>query len=252
MFGGYDSYIAEWLPAAIALRDAGLDTVIFDGPGQGTVLDAGMPMTRDWHLPVAAVLDYFNLSSITLMGFSLGGCLVIRAAAREPRVSRVIAWDILTDLFEAATRGFGAVGPDAIAANSGSIPDAVINAAVGEAARMDLLTQWAFSQGARVMGAATPADVLRAWHEYGTGDVSPLITKDVLLMAGTKDHYVPLHMLGGQVLTLTAAPSVSARVFTEAEQAQNHCQVGNQGLAIKVILDWLDAFGGRTAEPASR
>jgi hypothetical protein len=66
-------------------------------------------------------------------------------------------------------------------------------------------------------------------------------------MAGTKDHYVPLHQLGDQVLTLTAAPSVSARVFTETEQAQNHCQIGNQGLAIKVILDWLDVTGGRTA-----
>jgi hypothetical protein len=38
VFGGYDSYIAEWLPAAIALRDVGPDTVIFDGPGQGTML----------------------------------------------------------------------------------------------------------------------------------------------------------------------------------------------------------------------
>ena len=66
-------------------------------------------------------------------------------------------------------------------------------------------------------------------------------------MAGTKDHYVPLHQLGDQVLTLTAAPSVSARVFTEAEQAQNHCQIGNTGLAIKVILDWVDATGGRAA-----
>ena len=55
VFGGYDSYILEWLPAALALRDAGLDTVIFDGPGQGTVLDAGMPMTPDWHLDHADV-----------------------------------------------------------------------------------------------------------------------------------------------------------------------------------------------------
>jgi hypothetical protein len=27
---------------------------------------------------------------------------------------------------------------------------------------------------------------------------------------------------------------------------------GNTGLALKVILDWLDAFGGRTAELADR
>jgi hypothetical protein len=53
------------------------------------------------------------------------------------------------------------------------------------------------------------------------------------------------------VLTLSAASSVSARVFTEAEQAHNHCQIGNTGLAIKVILDWLDTVGGRTTNPDS-
>ncbi len=252
VFGGYDSYIAEWLPAAIALRDAGLDTVIFDGPGQGTVLDAGTPMTPDWHLPVAAVLDYFNLSGVTLMGFSLGGCLVIRAAAQESRVSRVIAFDILTDFFETTTRLVGPAGLAAIAADYDQIPGPVLNAAVEAAAKADLSTQWIFSQGERVTGAVTPAEVFQAWHEYHTGDVSPLVTQDVLLMAGSKDLGVPLHQLGDQMLTLTAARSVSGRVFTEAEQAQNHCQVGNMGLAIKVILDWLDAFGGRTAEPASR
>ena len=65
-------------------------------------------------------------------------------------------------------------------------------------------------------------------------------------MAGTKDHYMPLHMLPDQLMTLTAAHSVTARVFTEAEQAQNHCQIGNTGLALKVIFDWLDETGGRT------
>jgi alpha-beta hydrolase superfamily lysophospholipase len=252
VFGGYDSYIEEWLPAALALRDAGLDTVVFNGPGQGTVLDAGTPMTADWRLPVAAIVDYFGLADITLVGFSLGGCLVIRATAHEPRVARAIAWDICTDFYESTTRALGASGLDAIMANSGQIPAPVVNAAVAEAAKTDLLTDWVFRQGERVMGADTPADVLKAWREYHTGDVSPLVTQDVLLMAGTTDLAIPFPMLGAQLLTLTAARSVTARVFTEAEQASNHCQIGNTGLALKVILDWLDAFGGRTAELADR
>jgi pimeloyl-ACP methyl ester carboxylesterase len=252
VFGGYDSYIAEWLPAAIALRDAGLDTVVFDGPGQGTVLDAGMAMTPDWHLPVAAVLDYFNLSGITLLGFSLGGCLVLRAAAHEPRVSRVIAFGVLADFSELTARMVGSAGLAAIAADHGQIPAPVLNAAVEAAGKTDLSTHWMFSQGARVIGAATAAGVFDAWDEYHTSDVSPLVTRDTLLMIGNKDLGVPLHQLGDQVLTLTAARSVTARVFTEGEQAQNHCQVGNTGLAIRVILSWLDAFGGRAAEPASR
>ena len=252
VFGGYDSYILEWLPAALALRDAGLDAVIFDGPGQGAVLDAGTPMTPDWRLPAAAILEYFKLTDVTLMGFSLGGCLVIRAAAREPRISRVIAMDICTSLSEASTRGFGASGLSVIAANSGRIPAPVVNAAVAAAGKTDLLTDWVIAQGERVMGVATPADLFQAWREYRTDDVSPLVIQDVLLMAGAKDHYIPLQMLPEQLMTLTAARSVTARVFTEAESAQNHCQIGNMGLALKVIFDWLDATGGRTAESADR
>jgi len=43
-----------------------------------------MPLTADWHRPVAAVLDYFGLDDVTLLGFSLGGCLV---PGREERSS---------------------------------------------------------------------------------------------------------------------------------------------------------------------
>ncbi len=70
------------------------------------------------------------------------------------------------------------------------------------------------------MGASTQAGLFQAVREYSTGDVSPLITQDVLLMAGIQDHYFPFPMLGDQLLTVTAARSVTARAFTEAEQAQ--------------------------------
>ena len=250
VFGGFDSYIVEWLPAAIALRDAGLDTVIFDGPGQGTVLDAGTPMTPDWHLPVAAVLD-FGLSGITLMGFSLGGSLVLHAAAREPRVARVIAFDIMTDMFECVARGPAGAALGVLVDNAAQLPAPAIDAAAEAIATTDLLTQWMLRQARRVMGVESLAELLKVWQTYSTADVAPLVAQPVLLMAGTKDHYVPLHQLGDQVLTLSAASSVSARVFTEAEQAHNHCQIGNTGLAIKVILDWLDTVGGRTTNPDS-
>jgi alpha-beta hydrolase superfamily lysophospholipase len=247
LFGGYDTYIEEWLPAILAFRDAGLDIVAFDGPGQGTVLDAGTPMTPDWHLSVATILDYFGLTGITLVGISLGGCLAIRAAAHESRVGRAITWDVCTDFFQVTSRALAAADLAVIVANSGQIPAPAVNAAVAAVTQTDLQTDWELAQGKRVMGTAAPADLFKAWREYNTSDVSPLVTQDVLLMAGTKDIGIPFPMLGEQLLTLTAARSVTARAFTEAEQAQNHCQCGNMGLAIKVILDWLDQAGGRTA-----
>jgi hypothetical protein len=55
---------------------------------------------------------------------------------------------------------------------------------------------------------------------------------------------VPLEQLGAQIQTLTNARSVTARPFTRAESAQNHCQIGNLGLALRVIVAWLGEVGG--------
>jgi hypothetical protein len=110
------------------------------------------------------------------MGFSLGGGLVIRAAARESRVSRVIAMDICTSLFEAATKGFDATGLSVISANSEHMPASLVNAAVAAVRKSDLLTDWGIAQGQLVMGVSTPADVFKAWREYRTDDISSLVT----------------------------------------------------------------------------
>lgn len=59
--------------------------------------EAGLRMTAEWHKPVSAVLDYFQVERVTLIGMSLGGCLVMRAAALEPRIERVVAFDIFTN-----------------------------------------------------------------------------------------------------------------------------------------------------------
>ena len=124
-------------------------------------------------------------------------------------------------------------------------PNVLVNAAVAAVRKSDILTDWLLAQGEHVMGVTSPAEVFHAWREYITADISSEVKQDVLLMAGAKDHYIPLHMLPDQLMTLTAAHSVTARLFTEAESAQNHCQIGNMGLALKVILGWLDETGGR-------
>jgi pimeloyl-ACP methyl ester carboxylesterase len=63
---------------------------------------------------------------------------------------------------------------------------------------------------------------------------------DVLLLAGADDHYVPLKQLRRQAARLVRARSVTTRTFTAAEQASNHCQVGNIGAAVRVIQGWLE------------
>ena len=247
IFGGFDSYIEEWLPMLLALRDAGLDVVAFDGPGQGAALEAGLPMTADWHKPVGAVLDHFGVDDVTLMGFSLGGCLVMRAAAYEPRVSRVIADDVLAD-FTACFAYRLAAPQKALLVNAGRVPAVVVDRLINRARSRNLLADWGIGNAERVFGVNTPAQALAAVLALRTDDVSSRITQDVLLMAGAEDHYVPLAQLGAQIQTLTNARSVTARVFTRADSAQNHCQMGNLGLSLRVILGWLDGHTGTTGD----
>jgi pimeloyl-ACP methyl ester carboxylesterase len=242
LFGGGDSYIEEFLPILLALRDQGYDVVSFEGPGQGHVLEeSGIPMTPDWHKPVKAVLDYFGLTGVTLIGISMGGCLVIRAAAFEPRASRVIAYDVLYDM-SAMRRGkvnplvrmvMGAV----FALKAAPLYNRMVERAMKENLQLD----WAVRQGMHIQGVQTPFEYVRKNAGYRTGDVSHLLRQDVLLMAGTEDFAIPLEHFYRQIEALKNVRSLTARMFTRAEQAQNHCQVGNLGLAVDFITNWIES-----------
>ncbi len=244
VFGGFDSYIEEFFPILHELGALGHDVVAFEGPGQGSVLeDQRVAMSPDWHRPVAAVLDALGLDDVTLVGISLGGCLVIRAAAFEPRVRRVIAYDVLTSFEECMMRQVPELARPVmrglLATHAGSLMDGLVDVA---AAHRPVI-EWGIRQAMRVFGAATPHEAWKAAHAYRSDDVSQLVTQDVLLLAGADDHYVPTGQLWTQAAALTRARSVTARLFTAEEQAQAHCQVGNLLLAIDVIARWIDATG---------
>ena len=242
-FGGLDSYIEELTPAFFYLRDAGYETIAFEGPGQGSALnEAGLPMTAEWHKPVKAVLDYFGLDLVTLCGLSLGGCLVFRAAAFEPRIKHVIAFDILTDFFDVC---LGQVNP----LLRGLVKTLlhlravfVVNAIVKLAAGNSPVAQWGIQHGMHVTGTSSPYAFFKKIKQFRTTDVSRLISQDVLLLAGSEDHYVPVEQFYRQIRMLTNARSITARLFTRKECAQNHCQVGNFGLALRTIVNWLDGI----------
>ena len=81
-------------------------------------------------------------------------------------------------------------------------------------------------------------DVLLQFNEENLH--SDLVRQDVLIFTGKEDHMVPFKMHDLQVKALTNARSVTARVFTKEENAQNHCQIGNLGLAMDTMLNWIE------------
>lgn len=242
-FGGFDSYIEELTTACIYLRDAGYDVIAFDGPGQGGALnEAGLTMTAEWHKPVSAVLDFFQVERVTLIGGSLGGCLVMRAAAVEPRIERVVAFDIFTNGLDITLRQAPAPLRGLLKVLLRLPAASVVNWMLARVARKSPVVQWGLQEGMHVTGTNSAFGFLQAFRQFETADVSASITQDVLLLAGSEDHYIPLEQLHDQIRMLKNAHSITARLFTRGESAQNHCQVGNQGLALKTIVNWLNGM----------
>ncbi len=204
-------------------------------------------MTHKWEKPVKAVLDFFHLDDVILIGGSLGGNLVLRAADFEKRVTKVICFDIFPDLFAVSLNQIPSDFRDFVRqnvlANTGRDE---LNQAENKEMNNNLTVQWAVNQGMQVMGCETPYDFLRKTTLFRTQPISDKVTQDVLLLAGQKDHYVPLEQLSQQIQSLTSVHSLTARVFTTREQAADHCQVGNTGLALQTMLNWLDTENGRT------
>jgi pimeloyl-ACP methyl ester carboxylesterase len=225
------------------LARSGYQVVAFEGPGQGGALeDSGMVLTAEWHRPVGAVLDHFGLDHVILLGISLGGCLAIRAAASEPRISRVIADDALTDFLACNLRQAPRLARSAITALRAVRADRLLDVIVHWRMRRDKLSAWGIAQGQHVLGVQTPHEYFAAIARYNTADVSANVRADVLLLAGAEDHYVPSNQIVDQAHSLRGARSVTVRVFTQDEQAQNHCQVGNIALSVRVMVDWIDGL----------
>ena len=171
---------------------------------------------------------------------SLGACLVLRAAASEPRVEYVVAYDVLTDFFAINLRQTNALLGGLLKVLLGLGAASPVNWMIARVARRSPVVQWGIQQGKHVTGTTTAFEYLQTIKQFRTADVSASIRQDVLLLAGSEDHYVPMEQWHQQIRMLKNARSVSARLFTRSESAQNHCQVGNYGLALRTIVNWLD------------
>lgn len=244
VFGGFDSYVEEFLPMAVGFVAEGYRVILFDGPGQGGALeDHGLPMTPAWEKPVASVLDHFGIDhDVTAIGVSLGGGLVVRAAAFEPRLARIIAFDIFDDELDVTARQIGPGASVAVRLLLALRARPVINAVARRAAVRKPVSAWGLRQGMHITGTGSAYDFLRAARVTHTRKISGRVTGDVLLLAGADDHYVPLCQLYRQAKSLANARSVTMRIFTAADQASNHCQIGNVGLAVRFGLSWLEGL----------
>ena len=233
--GGFDSLIEEFFAIWHRIAHAGFDVVAFDGPGQGGARRlAGLTFDHDWEKPVAAVLDHFGIDQAGLVGISMGGYWALRAAGREPRIDRVVSWPPVFDWMLRIPRPVRPLGR-AMLDRPG-----LMRWSVRTRARLVPTLRLVVDQALYNLDSADHYDVVDWFLGMNPRHVdSHRVTQDVLLMVGEHDQFQPPKLAKAQAHALTRARSVRTRTFTEHEHADQHCQMGNLGLACHVVTDWL-------------
>ncbi|MFC2033241.1 alpha/beta hydrolase family protein [Chloroflexota bacterium] len=237
LHGGNDSFLEEFYPIIRYFSNHGYEVIAFEGPGQGATLkNHGLALNIEWEKPTKAILDYFDLKDVTLLGISMGGWLCLRAAAFEPRIKRVIAWSVSFDVTQ-YTNVLGKLLAGFFMRRLRNF----VNNQMKRNMKKNLEYSWFANNLMYITDKDVPIeafDVLMRFNEKNLH--SDLVHQDVLILTGREDHLVPYKMHDKQVQALTNANSVTSRIFTKEEQAQNHCQIGNLGLALDVIIKWIE------------
>jgi pimeloyl-ACP methyl ester carboxylesterase len=253
--GGYDSFVEEFYNFLLPLTELGFTVIAFDGPGQGGALRQGIYLDHEWEKPAKVVLDYFGLDGVDWLGASCGGYMSIRAAAFEPRIKHVISMPTsysgldmtlkqmrpgkaqeLVSLFKAGDRK----GTEALVAKE-RLPSSVF--------------EWCIVQGMHITGAKTPFDFLTSIAKSSLDGILHNVKQDILLTEGEQDHLFDVGWIHRTMRELVCARSVTARIFTAREGAEQHCQLGNSGVAREEIVCWLarfspDLHATRTVKPS--
>jgi len=213
MHGGFDSFIEEFYSWMSYFSACGYEVIAFEGPGQGAALRK-YELTLDyrWENPTTAVLDYFRLDDVTLLGISMGGWFCFRAAAFEPRIKRVIASGIAYDYMK--TMNFVLRGIHLLFIRYlRNLSNRTILKGVKKGQGMQA---WQADQLMYVTGEEVPMDAFEVMFSMNEGNLhSDMVKQDVLILTGRDDHFIPFRAHEMQVEALTNARSVTPRVFTK-------------------------------------
>ena len=233
--GGFDSFIEEFYCIWDFYAENGYDVIAFEGPGQGgTLRKFGLPFDHDWEKPTSAILDYFEIKEATAIGVSMGGYWIMRAAAFEKRITKVIAMPPVYDWLE-MTNSFNQKLAKwmlkykrmmnffvKLKMNIGTLKHTINNALF-------------------IQNKTEPIDAVTWMMGMNKNHLnSHLIDQDVFLLTGENDAFQPKILLTKQKEALVNAKSITTRIFKKSEHADQHCQMGNIGLLLETMLDWIE------------
>jgi pimeloyl-ACP methyl ester carboxylesterase len=220
--------------------DRGWNVLIAEGPGQAGLLrfHPDLAFRPDYEVPVGAMIGYalsrpeVDPQRLALYGISYGGYFASRAAAHDARIKALVANSPIPDL-HAYILGF--VGPE-VAANPppltlgtiDRIPDQQMPPGIKHALKLSL----------RRFGVDSIAAWLERARDFRIGDALRNIRCPSLAMVGEGEGPVAMELF--ESFSKGVSGPVTRRVFTRAEGADTHCQLGNLPLSNAVVYDWLE------------
>lgn len=240
LHGGFDSYMEEFLPSLLYLRENGFQVFLFEGPGQGNVLrKQDITFSIEWERPVKTLLDYYDLNDVTIIGISMGAILAPRAAAFENRIKRVVAWSVCANMLELLLDAIPKAEREALKELLRKKDKNTINDIMYKQMEREPLIDWGMHHGFYNMGVDNPYDYMLAANRYEYKNVAAKITQDFLLLGAEKDHLIRIENYKSAIDSLTNVRSLTYRMFTVKENAASHCNTGNPKLVLDTIISWI-------------
>jgi alpha-beta hydrolase superfamily lysophospholipase len=233
--GGFDAFVEEWFFILKYLSQNGFEAIGFEGPGQGhMLLKQGVPLDYRWERPVKAILDHYGIQEAAIFGLSMGGWFCLRAAAFEPRIKYVVASGHAIDYSRIPPAFARAMMMFFIKHMRNYTADSFV-----KVSRKQDIQGWQTQQLAHIT-KKLPLEAFEYSLNLNAANLHcEQIKQDVLYFSGQHDHYVPIKMHKKQVALLKNVKSLEEKVFTKREHADNHCQVGNLGLMLQDVTNWL-------------
>ena len=246
MHGGFDSSYEEFFAECEYIRENGYNVYLFEGPGQGECIRVhGAPLIIDWERPVKAVTNYFDLHDAILVGQSLGGFFAPRASAFDDRVTKCVSiaqFGALKMNFHdnAFVNGLVIALLNIILYGFGWLINIIYAAKNGKGMAF-------FRTYFHRMGTTNVYRLVKFLWSIDLRPIADKLTKDYLVIGGSRDTMACRAGIGRQLLLLKNARSVSSREITTHEKGADHCCCGNQIAAMDTVISWAELMEKRDA-----
>lgn len=242
MVNGSDGVVTgQWSAAAHGALARGYRVVMFDGPGQQSMLfEQGMLFRPDWEAVLTPVTDVVvglpgvDTRRLAVYGISQAGYWVPRALAYEHRYAAAIADP---GVVRAETSWLENVGHSlAKKIEDGKDHDFDQMMAIGM--KMSKSTKKMWDWRARPYGQAGYADTMKAVARYTlTPEIAGLIRTPMFITAPEGEQFWPGQ---SQQLADMSGAATTLVELTAAEGASWHCQPMARALTGQRMFDWLD------------